>query len=243
MRWGAVGRRPSCHCAHAYSKSARCRGKDVILTVQQEVVLPDPKHALLTKHIVTHSVYGCVVLLPCVCQWRSSATSSAADFHRRCDIPTQLHEQYVHQHILSTRLLQRVRAAVVQHRVPWLRGLARLARRIRVAANHIPVTMASLMSMRRLGVFGSPRVAPRVAAPCLSAARAPARGALVIVAAEKGPQKMDSAVKRAKLAEDRRMRNKARKSAIATRIKKVCVCAPTCSLSTALAAGRQISGC
>jgi hypothetical protein len=94
-------------------------------------------------------------------------------------------------------------------------------------------------------VFGSPRVAPRVvpvAAPSLSAARAPARGALVIVAAEKKPQKMDSAVKRAKLSEERRMRNKARKSAIATRTKKVCVCAPTCGLNAALAAGCQING-
>lgn len=103
------------------------------------------------------------------------------------------------------------------------------------------------MSMRRLGVFGSPRVAPRVvpvAAPSLSAARAPARGALVIVAAEKKPQKMDSAVKRAKLSEERRMRNKARKSAIATRTKKVCVCPdlrPECGIGSRVSDHRILS--
>jgi len=48
------------------------------------------------------------------------------------------------------------------------------------------------------------------------------RGALVVVAAESKKQEpMDPAVKRAKLAVERRMRNKSRKSAIATRTKKV----------------------
>ena len=59
---------------------------------------------------------------------------------------------------------------------------------------------------------------------------APQRGALQVVAAQAGKpaaakvaKKMDSAVKRAMIAEERRMYNKARKSACATRIKKVCM--------------------
>lgn len=64
------------------------------------------------------------------------------------------------------------------------------------------------------------------------------RGALQVVKAEDGeaapkekkepkklPPRMDSAVKRAKIAEDRRMTNKAFKSAVATRVKKASGCA------------------
>lgn len=50
------------------------------------------------------------------------------------------------------------------------------------------------------------------------------RGALVVVAAEgkkDGKKKVPSPVKRAELAEERRMYNKSRKSACATRVKKV----------------------
>ncbi|KAF8072781.1 RPS20 [Scenedesmus sp. PABB004] len=70
---------------------------------------------------------------------------------------------------------------------------------------------------------GSSRVA--VAAPQRAALRPPAlarRGAVQVVAAEAQDKKRtDSAVKRADLAEERRMRNKSRKSAIATYMKKV----------------------
>jgi hypothetical protein len=78
--------------------------------------------------------------------------------------------------------------------------------------------------MRRMGAFGATRLAPRVVpAPTVVFGQAMrARGALFVVAAEtKKQEKMDSAVKRSKLAVERRVRNKSRKSAIATRTKKV----------------------
>lgn len=64
------------------------------------------------------------------------------------------------------------------------------------------------------------------------------RGALQVVAAEPGKKdakkRMPQPVKRAKLAEGRRMYNKSRKSACATRIKKVCRVAATQPLDAPL---------
>ena len=83
--------------------------------------------------------------------------------------------------------------------------------------------MASMLSsMPRMGVFSGSRVmAPQRAV--LMAPAVPRRGAVQVVAAEQQKKKRtDSAVKRAQLAEDRRMRNRSRKSAIATYMKKVC---------------------
>jgi ribosomal protein S20 len=52
------------------------------------------------------------------------------------------------------------------------------------------------------------------------------RGALVVVAAEEQKKRTDSAVKRAQLSEDRRVYNRAHKSAVATRMKKVRLATP-----------------
>mmetsp|Transcript_72501 Transcript_72501/g.160150 ORF Transcript_72501/g.160150 Transcript_72501/m.160150 type:complete len:168 (+) Transcript_72501:2-505(+) len=60
--------------------------------------------------------------------------------------------------------------------------------------------------------------------PAVAPVRAPVqRGSLQVVAADAKslPKRTDSAVKRASLAQERRMYNKSRKSAISTRIKKV----------------------
>lgn len=77
--------------------------------------------------------------------------------------------------------------------------------------------------MPRMGVFSGSRVmAPQRAV--LLAPAMPRRGAVQVVAAEQKKKRTDSAVKRAQLAEERRMRNKSRKSAIATYMKKVCLC-------------------
>jgi hypothetical protein len=76
--------------------------------------------------------------------------------------------------------------------------------------------------MSRMGVFsGSRVVAPQRAV--LLAPAMPRRAAVQVMAAaaEQNKKRTDSAVKRAELAEDRRMRNKSRKSAIATYMKKV----------------------
>eukprot|EP00775_Hariotina_reticulata_P009225 gene9225-9390_t len=75
--------------------------------------------------------------------------------------------------------------------------------------------------MPRLGAFSG----SRVAAPQRVAVQAPVqlrRGAVQVVAAEQQNKKRTpQPVKRAELAEDRRARNRSRKSAIATRMKKV----------------------
>lgn len=83
--------------------------------------------------------------------------------------------------------------------------------------------MASLLGMT--GTFTASRIATRMAqhrvafAPVSSR---PQRGALQVVAAEEQAKKRtDSAVKRESLAIERRMRNRSRKSACATYIKKV----------------------
>jgi hypothetical protein len=74
--------------------------------------------------------------------------------------------------------------------------------------------------MSRMGVFsGSRVVAPQRAV--LLAPAMPRRAAVQVMAAEQNKKRTDSAVKRAELADDRRMRNKSRKSAIATYMKKV----------------------
>lgn len=78
--------------------------------------------------------------------------------------------------------------------------------------------------MPRMGAFSG----NRVVAPQRAVLMAPAverRGAVQVVAAEQQKKKRtDSAVKRAQLAEERHMRNKSRKSAIATYTKKVKLC-------------------
>lgn len=81
--------------------------------------------------------------------------------------------------------------------------------------------MASLMSsMPRMGVFSGSRVMAPQRAVMLAPA-VPRRAAVQVFAAEQKKKRTDSAVKRAQLAEERRMRNKSRKSAIATYMKKV----------------------
>jgi hypothetical protein len=71
-----------------------------------------------------------------------------------------------------------------------------------------------------MGVFsGSRVVAPQRAV--LLAPAMPRRAAVQVMAAEQNKKRTDSAVKRAELAEDRRSKNKSRKSAIATYMKKV----------------------
>lgn len=81
--------------------------------------------------------------------------------------------------------------------------------------------MAALFtSMPRLGAFSG----SRVAAPQRVAVQAPVlrRGAVQVFAADDQKKKRTpQPVKRAELSEDRRARNRSRKSAIATRMKKV----------------------
>ncbi|WIA28893.1 hypothetical protein OEZ86_011417 [Tetradesmus obliquus] len=84
-----------------------------------------------------------------------------------------------------------------------------------------------------MGVFsGSRVVAPQRAV--LLAPAMPRRAAVQVMAAEQNKKRTDSAVKRADLAEDRRMRNKSRKSAIATYMKKVVKMAESVTKSQAL---------
>lgn len=74
--------------------------------------------------------------------------------------------------------------------------------------------------MPRMGVFSGSRVMAPQRAVMLAPA-VPRRAAVQVFAAEQKKKRTDSAVKRAQLAEERRMRNKSRKSAIATYMKKV----------------------
>lgn len=79
---------------------------------------------------------------------------------------------------------------------------------------------AMCSSLPRMWVFSG----SRVMGPQRSVLLSPVvsrRGAVQVVAAEQNKKRTDSAVKRAQLAEERHMRNKSRKSAIATYMKKV----------------------